>query len=200
MDQKILFKAISALKSGGVIVYPTDTLYGLGADIYNDKAVKKVFNIKNRPFDMPLSVAVSCIEDLEKIAFVDINAKKIIEKLFPGKLTLILKKKKTVSNLVTGGLENIAIRIPDNPIALGILSDFGPLTCTSANIHGKDTPTVINDICMQFKGADIDFYIDHGKLEGEPSTIVDLTVKKPIITREGAVNVDDFLDAIDNEQ
>jgi L-threonylcarbamoyladenylate synthase len=199
MDKQILSKAVSALKSGEIIVYPTDTLYGLGADIYNKTAVEKVFNVKNRPFNLPVSVAVSCIEDLEKIAFVDDRAKKIIDIFLPGKLTLILKKKKTIPDIITGGLDNIAIRIPDNPIALELLSIFGPLTCTSANIHGEVTPTVINDIRMQFKDTDIGVYIDHGKLEGEPSTIVDLTSKTPNIIRKGAVKVEDFLDAINNE-
>jgi L-threonylcarbamoyladenylate synthase len=198
MDKQVLSRAISALKSGGIIVYPTDTLYGLGADVFNDNAVKKVFKVKNRPFNLPISVAVSCIEDLEKIAIVDDKAKKIIDKFLPGKLTLILKKKKTISNIVTGGLENIAIRIPDNIVALELLSTFGPLTCTSANIHGKETPTVISDIRMQFKKSGISLYINHGKLRGKPSTIVDLADKKPTLIRQGAIEFEDILDAIEN--
>jgi L-threonylcarbamoyladenylate synthase len=199
MNKQILSDAISALESGKIVVYPTDTLYGLGADIFNKDAVKKIFNIKERPFDMPLSVAVSCIEDLEKIAYVDDRSKKIIDTFLPGKLTLILKKKKAVPDVVTAGLENIAIRIPENPVALELLSIFGPLTCTSANIHGKETPTVINNIRMQFKNKDIGSFIDYGKLEGKPSTILDLTGKKPKVLREGAVKLGDILDAISNE-
>ena len=198
MDNQVLSRVVSALKSGNIIVYPTDTLYGLGADVFNDIAVKKVFKVKNRPFNLPLSVAVSCIEDLEKIAFVDDKAKKIINVFLPGRLTLILKKKKTLSRIVTGGLENIAIRIPDNVVALKLLSNYGPLTCTSANIHGKDTPTVISDIRMQFKKSDISVYINHGKLRGKPSTIVDLTGKKPGLVRQGAIEFKGILDAIKN--
>ena len=198
MDKQVLSKAISALKSGDIIVYPTDTLYGLGADVFNDNAVKKVFEVKNRPFNLPISIAVSCVNDLEKIAIVDDKAKKIIDVFLPGRLTLILEKKKTISNIVSGGLNNIAIRIPDNVIALELLSNYGPLTCTSANIHGKDTPTVISDIRMQFKELDISVYINHGKLKGKPSTIVDLTGKKPGLVRQGAIEFKGILDAIKN--
>jgi L-threonylcarbamoyladenylate synthase len=198
MDKQVLSKAISALKSGDIIVYPTDTLYGLGADVFNDNAVKKVFEVKNRPFNLPISVAVSCVNDLEKIAIVDDKAKKIIDAFLPGRLTLILEKKKTISKIVSGGLDNIAIRIPDNVVALELLSNYGPLTCTSANIHGKDTPTVISDIRMQFKELDISVYINHGKLKGKPSTIVDLTGKKPSLVRQGAIEFEVILDAIKN--
>lgn len=198
MDKQILSRAVSALESGNIIVYPTDTLYGLGANVFNDIAVKKVFKVKNRPFNLPLSVAVCCIKDLEKIAYVDDKVKKIINVFLPGRLTLILKKKKTISKIVTGGLENIAIRIPNNIIALEILSNYGPLTCTSANIHGKNTPSVISDIRMQFKESDISVYLDYGKLNGKPSTIVDLTDKKPNLVRKGAIEFKDVLDAIEN--
>lgn len=196
MQELILSKALSALSKGQVIVYPTDTLYGLGADIYNKDAVKNVFKIKNRPFNLPISVAVSCIEDLKKIAYVNNKIKKIIDHFLPGKLTVILKKKKTIPSIVTSNKDNIAIRIPDNNIALELLSNFGPLTCTSANIHGKPTPTVINDIQMQFKDSNISVYIDNGKLQSKASTIIDLTFDKPIIIREGAITKKEIMDMI----
>lgn len=196
MQELILSKALSALSKGQVIVYPTDTLYGLGADIYNKDAVKNVFKIKNRPFNLPISVAVSCIEDLEKIAYVNNKILKIIDHFLPGKLTIILKKKKTIPSIVTSNKDNIAIRIPDNNIALELLSNFGPLTCTSANIHGKPTPTVINDIQMQFKDSNISVYIDNGKLQSKASTIIDLTFDKPIIIREGAITKKEIMDMI----
>lgn len=196
MQELILSKALSALSKGQVIVYPTDTLYGLGADIYNKDAVKNVFKIKNRPFNLPISVAVSCIEDLKKIAYVNNKIKKIIDHFLPGKLTIILKKKKTIPSIVTSNKDNIAIRIPDNNIALELLSNFGPLTCTSANIHGKPTPTVINDIEMQFKDSNISVYIDNGKLQSKASTIIDLTFDKPIIIREGAITKKEIMDMI----
>jgi len=196
MSNQDLSKAFSALSNGEIIVYPTDTLYGLGADIFSEKIVKRVFEIKKRSFDQPISIAVSCIEDLEKIAFIDEKIQKIIDAFLPGRLTLVLKKKKIIPDIVTGGLDNVAVRIPDNKLALELLSIFGPLTCTSANIHGQKTPSVISDISMQFKPKDISVYIDDGKLECAPSTIVDLTDKTPKILRRGIISKKKIMDAI----
>ncbi len=181
-----LLDVISALKNGEVIVYPTDTLYGLGADIYNDSAVKKIFLIKKRSIDQPLSIAVSNINSLKNVAFVDDRVIRIAKSFLPGKLTLVLKKKNVISDILSAGSDLIAVRIPDNPIALEILSFFGPLTCTSANIHGMKTPNKIKEIKMLFKDK-INIYIDAGKLENKPSTIVDLSRKKVKILREGSI-------------
>ena len=196
MDKLDLSKALVALLNGKVIVYPTDTLYGLGADIFNDDAVRKVFEIKQRPTNMPLSVAVSNYQELAKIAFTDDKTRRLANSFLPGKLTLILKKKDCISDIVTGGLDKVAVRIPDNEVALDLLSRFGPITATSANIHGRETPGIINDIRMQFKDDDVSVYLDIGKLAGEPSTLVDTTEKEIKIVREGAIAKKDILDAI----
>jgi len=196
MGKLDLSKAITALKNGQVIVYPTDTLYGLGADIFNDNAVKKVFQIKKRPKNDPLPVAVSSIDELEKIAFADDITRSLVESFLPGKLTLILKKKSVVSDVVTGGLDKVAVRIPKNEVALELLSKFGPLTATSANIHGRKTPGIISDIRMQFKDADVAVYLDDGGLDSRPSTIVDMTQKPIKIVRKGAITEKDIMDAI----
>jgi L-threonylcarbamoyladenylate synthase len=196
MDKLELSKAITALLNGKVIVYPTDTLYGLGADIYNDDAVRKIFEIKKRPNSIPLPVAVSDFDELKKIAFVDDKTQHLAESFLPGKLTLILNKKDCVPDVVTSKLDKVAVRIPDNKIALELLSKFGPLTVTSANIHGTKTPGIISDISMQFKDDDVAVYLDIGELDGQPSTIVDMTEKKIKIVREGAISKRDILDAI----
>ena len=198
MDKQLVLKSIKALSKGELIVYPTDTLYGIGADIFNIDAVKKVYHVKNRPFNSPLSVAVSCIDEIKDLAYVDEDVYLIAQKFLPGVLTLILKKKKIVPDIVTGNLGNIAIRIPDNKIALELLANYGPLTCTSANIHGKKTPALINEIAMQFKQSGIAFFIDDGKLKGKPSTIVDLTKQKPEIIRKGYISKQQIMDAIHN--
>ena len=196
MKKLDLSKAITALRNGQIIVYPTDTLYGLGANIFNDDAVKKIFKIKKRKKNNPLSVAVANIKELEKIAVVDDKTRCLIRTFLPGKLTIVLKKKSNVSNLVTGGLDKVAIRIPNNEIALDLLSKFGPLTATSANIHGKKPPVNINDISIQFKASDIAVYIDNGKLDGKPSTIVDMTEKPFKIIRKGTISEKAIMDAI----
>ena len=196
MKKLNLSKAIAALRNGQVIVYPTDTLYGLGADIFNNEAVKKVFKIKKRKKTNPLPVAVANIKELEKIAFVDEKSRCLIKTFLPGKLTIVLKKKNNVSNLVTGGLDKVAIRIPNNKIALDLLSKFGPITATSANIHGKKPPVNINHIRMQFKDSDIAVYIDNGKLDGKPTTIVDMTKKPFKIIRKGTISEKEIMDVI----
>jgi len=195
MIESNISKAISALKNGNIIVYPTDTLYGLGVDIYNDNAVRKVYNVKKRPFNDPLSVAVSDFTELEKIAYVDEHTQQLVKQFMPGKLTLILKKKESISDIVTGGLDKVAIRIPNNKIALELLTSFGPITATSANIHGLKTPYIINEINMQLK-ENVAVYLDNGRLKGQPSTIVDLTDNQVRIVRKGAIPEKDILDAI----
>lgn len=191
-----LSRAIKALKNGKIIVYPTDTLYGLGADIYNVDAVRKVFEIKKRPLDNPLSVAISDIDELEKIAFVTDKSRRLAKTFLPGRLTLVLKKRSIIPDIVTGGLNKVAVRIPDNKVALELLSEFGPLTATSANIHGKKTPDIIREISMQFKDEGITVYLDIGRLADKPSTIVDATKRRIKIVREGAIAEKEILDAI----
>ncbi|MEA2055814.1 MAG: L-threonylcarbamoyladenylate synthase [Candidatus Thermoplasmatota archaeon] len=187
---------VKALKDGNVVVYPTDTLYGLGADIFNKGAVSKVFSIKKRSLDVPISVAVSNLKEIENIAHVTKKARKLCSKFLPGKLTIILKKKENVPDIVTSKLGKIAIRIPDNEIALKLLSEFGPLTATSANIHGAATPCIINDIKMQFCKDDVSVYIDAGRIDGRPSTIVDVSSDEMRIVREGMIPKERILEVI----
>ncbi len=195
MKKNDVSAAIQALKKGQLILYPTDTLYALGADIFNDTAVKKVFNIKQRPYSIPLPVAVSSIEAIDTIAWMNTAARKISKRFLPGSVTIILKKKPKVPPLVTSGSETIAIRIPNNPIALELLALYGPLTVTSANIHHEKTPGTIKDILRQLNTS-IPVCIHDGKKEGTVSTIIDLTTKKPKVVREGSISRDELLDMI----
>jgi L-threonylcarbamoyladenylate synthase len=196
MSKIDLSRAITALKCGELVVYPTDTLYALGADVYNRDAVRRIFEIKHRPFDIPLSVAVANFDSIESIAFVNYNARRLAEQFLPGSLTLVLNKKSTISSTVTGGLDKVAVRIPDNEVALELLSKFGPLTSTSANVHDVETPRDIEGIKKQFKDGDVAVYLDCGKLNALPSTIVDITTKTPKIIREGIITKKNILDAI----
>ena len=196
MSKIDLSRAITALKCGELVVYPTDTLYALGADVYNGDAVRRIFETKHRPFDIPLSVAVASFDSIESIAFVNYNARRLAEQFLPGSLTLVLNKKSTISSTVTGGLDKVAARIPDNEVALELLSKFGPLTATSANVHDMETPRDIEGIKKQFKDGDVAVYLDCGKLNASPSTIVDITTKTPKIIREGIITKKNILDAI----
>jgi L-threonylcarbamoyladenylate synthase len=190
-----LSKAIESLENGEVIVYPTDTQYAFGADISNEDSIKKVFKIKNRPFNDPLPIAVAKYSDILQIAYTHKYLETLVNHFLPGKLTIILYKKDNISSSITGGLDKIAIRIPDNKIALKLISKFGPLTLTSANIHGKKTESSIENIYSQFKGH-INCYLDYGVLNNNPSTIIDLTPERPTLIREGEILIKDILAVI----
>jgi len=191
-----LSKAIQNLRDGSLVVYPTDTLYAMGADVFNKNAVEKVFKVKKRPFSVPLPVAVSDFEAMKDIAVVDDTVKCLVDFFLPGALTLLLKKKSCISDRLTSGSDKVAVRIPDNDIALRLLSDFGPITVTSANIHGDKTLGVINDIKMQFKSGDVAVYLDYGRLEDKASTIVDVSAGSVDIIREGVITKKQILEVI----
>jgi len=194
-DNNTISSAIQALKNGELIVYPTDTLYALGADVFHSDSVTKVFRVKNRPYTTPLPVAVADFAALETIAYTNQSVRQIVERFLPGSLTVILHKKDSISDLVTGGLDKVAVRIPDNSIALKVLSEFGPLTVTSANIHGEKTPYLIKDIMMQLT-HNVSVYLDDGRLDAEPSTIVDLTLDTPQIIRQGSISIQEIMDVM----
>jgi L-threonylcarbamoyladenylate synthase len=195
MNKYDLTKIVNALKNGFLIVYPTETLYGIGADIYNKEAVKKVFKIKDRSFSKPLSVAVSK-KNIEKLAYLNNIAEKLIDHFLPGPLTLVLKKKKTCPDIVTGGLNKVGIRIPDNKFTLDLIEEFGPITSTSANIHGSNTPSEIKDIKKMLGSENIKLFIDEGPLSGNGSTIVDVSFNKVRILRDGSISKNDILEVI----
>ena len=177
--------AVEVLKKNGLIVYPTDTLYGIGGNPFNEEVIKKIFEIKKRP-GMPISVAVSNMDMIKKIAFLNSAALRICEEFLPGPVTVVLLKKKNVPTLLTAGSEKIGVRIPENKIALRIINRFGPVTCTSANIHKGKNPVDIETAKRQL-GDNIQLYIDDGKCKySKPSTVVDVSDGKIKILREGA--------------
>ena len=172
-------KAVEILKLGGIIAYPTETVYGIGANIFDDLALRRVFEIKRRPLNKPISVAVSSFEMLETIAWVSREERKIIRELLPGPVTVILPKKELVSPLLTGGSEFLGIRFPENRIAREIIKKAGfPITSTSANFSGEKEISEAEDINL-----DVDFVVKGKCKYKKPSTVVDLVRKK--ILREG---------------
>jgi L-threonylcarbamoyladenylate synthase len=184
MMQKSLNDACIAIKKGDVIVYPTDTLYGLGADIFNSKAIDRIFTLKHRPHDLPLPVMVNCLEKVSEIAYLSRKAKKVMSQFLPGPLTVLLDKKRIVPDAVAP--DKVAVRIPKNPLALRLAERLGPLTATSANIHGGQDPFTV-DIARKQLGDYPAVYLDGGPLPGIPSTIIDIDKEKIIIVREGAI-------------
>lgn len=174
-------KAVEVLNRNGVVVYPTETVYGLGANPFSQEAVKRVFEIKKRAASEPLSLAVSSFEMLEEIAYLDEETWDFIAQFLPGPITVLLFKKAIVPDFVTSGSEVVAIRFPDHEIALQLVSTFGrPITSTSANISGEPAPKNAGEVKVK-----ADFLIDGGECKyGVASTIVDLIERK--VVRKGA--------------
>jgi L-threonylcarbamoyladenylate synthase len=178
-------EALNALKRGGLVIYPTDTLYGLGCNALDESAVERVFTAKRRPVSTPLPIAVNSIETMKQYAELPDTAEKLAKAFLPGALTIVLKKK-NLPDILTGGLPEVGIRIPKSDITLRLVELLGvPITATSANASGNTPPVSAEEAASQIKEADI--VLDGGILGGgAPSTVIDLT-GKPKILREGII-------------
>jgi len=177
---KDIDKAVSVLSRDGLVVYPTETVYGLGADALSESAIHRVYEVKKRPVGKPISVAVSDMEMLAAIASPDKAAWAFIEAFLPGPATVVVPAKRCLPPVLTGGTGEIGIRIPDHPVALELITSFdAPITATSANLAGMPSPTTREEVTVVY-----DFMIDVGGLPGTPSTVVDLTTRQ--ILRPGA--------------
>lgn len=172
-------EAVESLRNGGLLVYPTETCYGLGAAIDDLKAVERVYRVKRRPLDRPLTVIVADVEMWGRYAYLTPEASKLIRRFLPGPLTIILWKKPTVPDLVNP--DRIGARISSHPLAHAIVQRLGkPITATSANLHGGPNPYRVEETV----GEQVDLVLDYGELPRRPpSTIVDLTVKPPAVYR-----------------
>ncbi|MCM8833311.1 MAG: L-threonylcarbamoyladenylate synthase [Candidatus Omnitrophica bacterium] len=188
-SEEAIEKAVNILKNGGVVAFPTETVYGLGANGLNPEAVIKIFEIKNRPFFDPIILHIGKKEDIIKFwSYIDKRAEKLIEKFWPGPLTIILPKTEKVPYIVTAGLDTVAIRMPSHIVAIEILKriDF-PIAAPSANIFGRLSPTEAKHVDEQI-GDKIELIIDGGRCPvGIESTVIDLTTEKNIILRPGGI-------------
>ena len=189
--------AAEDIAAGKLVVYPTETVYGIGADIYNEAAVKNLYISKKRPFDMPLSVAVSDKAMLEKVAVINENADKLIKAFMPGPITIIVKKQPNVPDIVTSSSQKVGVRIPDNRFALELARRTGPIVATSANLHSHPDAVDVNAAITDFGDA-VDTYIDSGACTlGKPSTIVWLMDKQVEIIRQGAIPADKIKEVLE---
>lgn len=183
IDEEVINEAIDVMAEGGVVLYPTDTVYGLGANIFDNKAVKRVFEIKQRSSLKPLSILVSDIGAIDLVAKVSLAQKEIINSYLPGPYTFILDKRKIVPRVVTSGSLYVGVRVPDNQIACKLASIF-PITTTSANLSDEDVLSSPLEILGQL-GCDVDLVIDVGQLNSNhASKIIDLTSRNPKIIRK----------------
>lgn len=181
--------ALAVLKSGGVIIYPTDTIYGLGANACDPRAIELVFKIKSRSLAKPLPIIVRSLLWAKELAFIHPKLEKVLTQIWPGPTTVILPKKQILPQIVTANQSTVGIRVPNHIFTEKLLAKFGyPLTATSANLSGEEGTGDINRIINEFKNRlwKPDLIIDAGTLpESQPSTILDLSTLQPKILRVG---------------
>lgn len=188
-DMESIGKAGQIIKDGGLVAFPTETVYGLGGDALNPDSSRKIYAAKGRPSDNPLIVHISCWEDIYKIADpVPDTAKKLAEAFWPGPLTIILNKTELVPKETTGGLDTVAIRFPVDKTAQAFITAAGGFVAApSANLSGKPSPTLAQYVAEDLNGR-IEMILDGGEVGiGLESTIVDLTGEEPMILRPGYV-------------
>ena len=184
----------SVLNSGGVIAFPTDTFYGLGADPFNPDAISKIFKIKQRPADKPLLILIHSRNQLEELTQeITDNARKLMEHFWPGPLTLIFKAAPGLPDALTAGTGTIGIRLPGHPFTCRLLETLGrPLTAPSANISGAEELRTAQQVESAL-GEKLDLIIDGGPTPGgRPSTVLDTTTNPPALLREGALSRSDL--------
>ena len=188
-DPDILARAGDILRAGGLVAYPTETVYGLAASAFGVDSVARVFEAKQRPFHQALPVQIADASEVETLArAVPAEAKRLIADFFPGPLTLVLWRLPSVPLTVTGGGNTIGLRMPDHPVALGILRAFGaPVVCPSANLTGRRAPMSARDVLDDLDGQ-IDLVLDGGETaDRTPSTVLDLTMRPARLLREGKI-------------
>jgi L-threonylcarbamoyladenylate synthase len=192
-EERRIREAADVLGKGGVIGYPTETVYGLGTDAYNDEALEKLFKIKGREVGKPISILIGNMDMLEEVtARVPPLAMSLIRGHWPGPLTIIFEASKMCSPILTGNSGKIGVRISPNPIAQKLLGAFKrPLTSTRANFSGMPSLSDPHELYRVFRGR-IDLILDGGKTKGEAvSTVIDVTVSPPRVVREGVVKLED---------
>ena len=190
-DKKIYEQAGKILREGGLVAFPTETVYGLGANALDDEAVKKIFIAKGRPQDNPLIIHVSTKEISGLVKDVPEVAQKIIDKFWPGPLTVILEKKDIIPNVTSANLNTIGIRMPNSEIALKLIElAERPIAAPSANISGRPSPTEV-ERCVEDLNGRVDYIIGGESSDiGVESTIVDCTVNPPLVLRPGGITLE----------
>ena len=183
-------RAVSMLKRGGVVAFPTDTVYGLGACFDNVAAVRQVYRLKQRPYGMGLPLLLAETAQIEQVArVIPPVAERLAEAFWPGALTMVLFRGGSVPDAVTGGEETVAVRVPAHPVAIALIAGVGnPIVGTSANVTGRPSAVTAADVLSQF-GDSVGMVIDGGECPGGvESTIVDVTGEVPRLLRRGALS------------
>lgn len=193
-----LIRAAELIKRGELVAFPTETVYGLGADGLNVEACRKIFIAKGRPSDKPLSLHVASLEMVERVAKISARAEKLFAAFCPGALTIILTKNKIVPDFVTCGKSSVGIRFPANDVALSLirLSNV-PIAAPSANLSGMEPPKTAREVFDNLSGR-VEVILDGGQCQfGISSTIIDLTSSEPKILRHGAIEAEKILEVLE---
>jgi L-threonylcarbamoyladenylate synthase len=186
--------AAACLARGGLVAFPTETVYGLGADALNPEAVERVFSVKGRPADNPLIVHVRNMEVAERFAAViPEKARRLADLIWPGPLTIVVERNDIVPDVVAAGLDTVAIRVPRHPMTLRLLDLFdGGIVGPSANVSGRPSPTTVEDVLEDLSGR-IEMVLDGGPTQfGVESTVVDFAIDPPVILRRGALGCEEI--------
>jgi L-threonylcarbamoyladenylate synthase len=193
-SSKAIEEAAAIIRKGGLVAFPTETVYGLGADALSSDAVSKIFVAKGRPSDNPIIVHVSSIDDLTKITSeISTRARKLIDRFWPGPLTLLFKRKGNVPDVTVAGLETVAVRMPRHAVALSLIRvSRTPIAAPSANISGSPSPTTAKHVLADLNGR-IELILDGGRtMIGVESTVLDITRTPPIVLRPGGTTVEEI--------
>ena len=189
-EKDVISLAVSVIKNGGIVAYPTDTIYGLGVNIFNEEALRKLYRVKKRSFNKPTGVLICEEAQLYNIAADCCKSAKLLMKAFwPGALTIVFPASVKLSRILTGNSETIGVRIPKNRIAVSLIRQSGmPITSPSANITGN-SPSLCREEILKELNGEIDMIIDGGRSNSAvPSTVVDLSGKDPVIIRHGRIS------------
>ena len=190
---RLVSQAVEILQHGGVIAYPTDTMYGIGCDIFNQKAVKRIYQIKRRPKDKPFSFMCASLTNISSYGHVGNTAYRLMRKNLPGPYTFVLAGTKLVPKIMLTKQKTVGIRVPDNPICLALIEALGnPVLNTSASIEEEDPVCSSMDV-DHFFGKQVDLIIDGGAIIPNPSTLISLLTDQPEILREGKGDINSFL-------
>lgn len=182
------------IKEGGLVAFPTETVYGLGANGLDSEAVKGIYKAKDRPSDNPLILHIADVRDVEDLVEeIPDHAKLLMERFWPGPITLVLKKQKQVPAQVTGGLDTVAVRMPSHPIARALIAAAGvPIAAPSANRSGRPSPTLAEHVTRDLAGR-VEMIIDGGPCQmGIESTVIDCTGETPMVLRPGSLSVEEM--------
>ncbi|MFO8164792.1 MAG: L-threonylcarbamoyladenylate synthase [Thermodesulfobacteriota bacterium] len=183
-QKRLIKKVVQVLDQGGLIIYPTDTFYGIGCDLFNKKSIKQIYQLKKRPLTQPFSFVCANLKDISLYAKVSNNAYRIMKRSLPGPYTFVLEGTRLVPKLMLNKRRNVGIRVPDNKICLEIVKSLGrPIISTSVDL---EDPSVIHDTYSSF----VEIVIDGGVISHEPSTVVSLIDDNPEVIREGKGEID----------